>query len=204
MTSFQQIANALGPDYILEVKPETDFNDRPIEPTRATFRHKCKDKEWGVFIYYSSYEKKLFISGHYTKTIDDSKFDKPYASDWPKIGCSPDKEAKKIAKDITNRFLPIYEPMFTLAVVWRDAHNAYQDRQKINKQIFMDMFGLTEKEDNYDKRFRNHIHIPMGNCDVNGYIGDLEVYDKTINFNMRSLPIDKAVLLLTYWKSLCD
>jgi hypothetical protein len=180
------VALALGDGWIVD---GVRNNER-----HAILRRPCDDRNFGISLYRDGREKRISISPEWPTAANGSEY--PFRSSRPdvSIGVGINREPVAIAREIERRFLPEYRRVFAEGVKGRDEADAYLARQKANLQTFADLLGGSVRGEVVDVR--------MGDYDRHGYIHNLQVGGNTVQWDFRSMPVEIALKVFAYWKSL--
>ena len=181
-----RVARALGDGWTVD-------RERAFEQA-AILRHGGEDPHFGLSLYRDIREKRISIRPQWPTAANGSEY--PYRSSRPdvSIGVGVNREPAAIAREIERRFLPEYRRVFAEGVKSRDETDAYLERQRINLQVFADLLQGSVRGEQVD--------VSMGDYDRYGYIHSLQVGGNSVQWDFRSMPVDIAVKVLAYWKSL--
>lgn len=108
----------------------------------------------------------------------------------PSINASDTKTPEQIARDIARRLLPDAEKVFLLVNERIAADKAYHDKRAA---LVTDLCSVV----NAELPTQNREIVNLGNDAAHGY-GHFRVSSDTVDFELRSIPADKARILLAF------
>jgi hypothetical protein len=131
--------------------------------------------------------QRLTVSGRYPITSRGGFISAPHGTPRPDMTVAISRGPEAIAKDITRRLLPEYRKVLAAVQEIKRRTDASEDSQEANLRSLAEVFGTNPSADNL-KHGTMRLNIP-----IQGAYGDLEAFDNSVNLNLRSIPIQKAL-----------
>lgn len=120
---------------------------------------------------------------------------------WPRqddrpsaVNISSSKPAEQIARDIERRFLPAYLEAWDKQLAQVNERNAYNERKLANIDRIAKETGAVVERRQHDKE-NARLDWHFGNFDK-GYVTNAQVSADTMQFEVRSVPIDIGIKIL--------
>lgn len=110
------------------------------------------------------------------------------------INVSEVRGPEEIARDILRRFLPQYREIYAKCCQRKAENAAYRDRLYVQAQAITKAAGLPApgRLENSNSEYRLH----LGNVTEQGWYGTVQVYDKSINLDLRGVTVANAEKIL--------
>ncbi|NLF00441.1 MAG: hypothetical protein GX601_05615 [Anaerolineales bacterium] len=172
------IAAELGSSWRANIDPQHRWGasiERPADRARL----------WVVFR-----DGKIEVSGSFPQGRDGYTYG---PRDPRRIGCSPSRGARAIARDIQRRFLSWYEEEYANAVQRRDE----SERQLAWRDATIQELAETLETEVYHPHGRSS--EPRVHVNYRGLYGNVEVspYNQTVKIELSGIPVDLAHQILT-------
>jgi hypothetical protein len=111
------------------------------------------------------------------------------------INVAATKTAKQIAGDIERRLLPVYLPIWDTQLARVNDANTYEDNRQASIDRLVKATGGKVTRNEHDRTVAR-LDWPTNRDYDKGYVTNVQVSDKTVQMEVRSVPIDIAIKIL--------
>ncbi|MGC2744686.1 MAG: hypothetical protein WA672_16035 [Candidatus Angelobacter sp.] len=184
----QQIAEALGNPWTISAARR--FNGGPInayEHPHYQYMQGEGDERLELYFVSGSNMQRLTVSGRYPITARGDFISAPHGMRRPDITVAISRSPDAIAREVARRLLPEYRKVLAVVQEIKRRMDGSEDVQEANLNVLAEAFGMKPSADNL-KQGSMRLRLPIG-----GAHGNLEVFDQSVNLNLRSIPIKKAL-----------
>ena len=132
------IAVELGPTWKAKLSDDAD----------TWVGHHLVDDSTGMSIYLSTSDGKVHATGEFTTRVDGKYVWSPPSgkNGRPSIGCSIDKTAAAIARDVRRRLLPVYGPLWEENLAAINEHYRHEINTRGTARALSQLVGAPEPE----------------------------------------------------------
>ena len=187
----EQVAEALGKPWT--TSPPLRFQGgAPVhayEPPQHLYLQGDGDERLELYFTRDSNMQRLTVEGRYPSTARGGFISIPHGMERPEITVAISRGAAVIAKEIARRLLPEYRKVLARVQETKRRTDTYENSQDGNLKSFAAVFGTAPSADNL-KNGSMRIGTPFSDVLI-----EVEAFDDSVNMKLRSVPIEKALLL---------